>query len=263
MSQPRGHAYPISRYPNYVYRTDTTSPSYIYHAELGVHTGHLDFQRKEIEWVYTERAIALGQQTRIEAPAGNGHSTCTASKAAGRIFGASRSATLVVVKMPDYSELSIAEIFVTILKHIATNSREAKSVVTVSWGSRHPMSRPFPGGFSIVEEYIQLLTTWQLVPVVVAAGNAALRYSQGYSRYFIDTSPAVLSERLDRVLAIGNCDDYGARYEESQVSPRLAPQFGSQIYAPGVNVVCPAGTHTGTSFCELSQCLVPSSAFLL
>jgi len=96
----------------------------------------VDFQGIPIEWVWTPLQVFKGGQTRTEAPSTSfGHSTCTASKAAGKIYGSNKDTNLVVVKMPDYSEVSIAEVLWTIHDHVAANRRGSSSVVTVSWGS--------------------------------------------------------------------------------------------------------------------------------
>lgn len=102
LSQPPGRAN-IDRYPNYVYQSGPPAEDvYIYHAELGINQTYDDFQQRQggIEWVYTGRAIEQGQNTQTEAPNPEfpGHSTCTASKAAGKIYGASKNGHLVVVK---------------------------------------------------------------------------------------------------------------------------------------------------------------------
>lgn len=80
----------ISHYSDYVYAVDVGEGICIYHAELGVNINHKDFQERPglIEWVYTPRAQQLGQGTETEASSNKyGHSTCTASKAAGNICG--------------------------------------------------------------------------------------------------------------------------------------------------------------------------------
>lgn len=67
-----------------------------------------------------------------------GHSTCTASKAAGMIYGASKSATLVVVKIPDLSERAIGEVLARIFKDVITKNRQGRSVISISWSSNGP-----------------------------------------------------------------------------------------------------------------------------
>ncbi|KAL8781231.1 MAG: hypothetical protein Q9213_006084 [Squamulea squamosa] len=180
ISQPR-HAQDddITQYPNYVYRSGKIlSKSYIYHAELGIDPYYLDFHKLPIEWIFTGRAIHNGLNTRREAPNAKGHSTCTASKAAGKIYGASRLGTLVVVKMPGYDEASTGGILGTIYDHIKANHRQSTSVVSVSWGSRDPVSPPWPGVWNIIWNHAQLISDELHVPIVVAAGNAALRYDR-------------------------------------------------------------------------------------
>lgn len=110
--------------------------SYIYHAELGINPAHEDLRGRNIEWLYTPRAKYLRQDKPGEAFSKfYGHSTCTASKAMGNIYGAAKSATLVVVKMPSFKESDVGEILYTILHDIRWKSRRGYSVVSISWAS--------------------------------------------------------------------------------------------------------------------------------
>lgn len=52
-----------------------------------------------------------------------GHSICTASKAVGKIYGTVKSATLVVVKMPNLKAGSYVEVFGTVVDDIVLKSR--------------------------------------------------------------------------------------------------------------------------------------------
>ena len=137
LSQPR-NAGSFEQFPNYVYRMDRVrNETFIYHAELGINTHHEDFQERRIEWLFTPRAELLGQDTKDETPGQQfGYSTCTASKGAGRIYGAPKGATLVVVKMPDFKRESVKEVQPHILDHIQHESRNGVSVVSISWNSR-------------------------------------------------------------------------------------------------------------------------------
>ena len=237
----------ISHFKNYVYRTNQISPSYIYHAELGIDTYYLDFHERAIEWVFTGRTIYLGQNSRREARNGNGHSTCTASKAAGRIYGASKAATLVIVKMPDYTEASIGGILGTVIDHIEANHRGGQSVISISWGSRDPIPPMSRGGWRELQEYVGRLGMKLRVPIVVAAGNSALQFDkQGRQRQSLDTAPAIYTRGRDWVIAVGNCNNRGIRVPNSQTE-----EFRYQIHAPGVDVACPnGGIYSGTSYCK-------------
>lgn len=259
LSQPKDRPdISIDHYDNYVYRTDRQSESYIYHAELGIDPQHLDFHKRPIEWLYTGRAISRGQNTRTEARAAQGHSTCTASKAAGRIYGASKIATLVVVKMPDYSEASIAGILGTIIDDITARSRQGKSVVSISWGSKAPMTPPFPRGWQDLHDYRKQLRRVLKVDTVVAAGNSAnYKNSRGEKRTIADTAPAIFRDwEMGRggasFFVVENCFNNGSRHPTSQIHDTFLFRYDIifSICAPGVDVVCPTGKWTGTSFCE-------------
>lgn len=120
LSQPAGSD-SISHYPNYVFPVEGI-PTLIYHVELGINLPHPDFKGRQIKWLYTETARDVGAATMTEAAAGKkGHSTCTASKAVGNLYGASKIATLVVVKMPDLEQSSIREALDTVIDDINDN----------------------------------------------------------------------------------------------------------------------------------------------
>lgn len=260
ISQPPGPT-DLTHYPDYVFRVNTR-PSYIYHAELGIDGHYLDFWKRPVEWLYTGRCRHLRQNFRGEAPIDGyvGHSTCTASKAAGRIYGVSKTSTLVIVKMPDLSEASIGGILATIYEDIVQKRRQYQSVVSISWGTANGVKHHFEGSWQQFLDDCKLLRALS-VPVFVAAGNYATKANLDSPgrRLIIDTAPATFG--MDNIFAIGNCDNHGSRWFESQVQQRPGV---TQIYAPGVMVACPVrgprwskGLHTGTSFCK-SLCLQTS-----
>ena len=256
LSQPAGGV-PIERYPNYVY-PDGGDPTYIYHVELGINQEHEDFHDRNIEWLYTELSIEAGANTTTEAPAGGGHSTCTASKAVGNLYGASKSATLVVVKMPYLDEESVYEILDTVIDDIDSKERYASSVVSISWGIEETVDPPLTGYVAkrLGEQIDELMRMY--VPCVCAAGNAAQMPSvHGGSRLYVDTSPAGLyrvAPSLWLFFVVGNSDINGVRWPTSQLTPKNFPR---QVYAPGVDIKCASSTSstgyttwTGTSFCK-------------
>lgn len=264
ISQPPGRV-PISRYHNYVYRTDSKKQIFIYHAELGINADHRDFADRPIEWLYTNRTKFTGNALKTESPSTEhpGHSTCTASKAAGKMFGASRLATLVVVKMPDLTPASTAEVFSTITDHILEKQRQGQSIVTASWGSKVPVkiADPDPSGhwsyWRSVRRDLQELTHTESV-VLLAAGNAAQEMDRlGHPRLNVDTAPAIFAAEFDmlRLLVVSNVDNAGWLWRTSQTFTNgFSARFS--VFAPGVQVKCAAhnsnsdvGIKTGTSFC--------------
>ena len=264
LSQPPAND-PISRYPNYVYIFGGKE-TYIYHVELGINEQHDDFRNirgRNIQWLWTGLAYFRGADTRDEAAAGGGHSTCTASKAVGNRYGASKRATLVVVKMPSYEEASVAEVLDTVIVNIQNKQRTTTSVVNISWGSKVPVnSRSLTTLEKRLETQIEELLEMG-VTVVCAAGNKAQSLDdRGRRRLEVDTIPAVLYSwdylrafYEDQFFVIGNSDINGERYRESQITSGSEPQ----LYAPGVGIKCASSTSltgdggrkwTGTSFCK-------------
>ena len=245
ISQPPGEI-DITHYENYVYRK-SSSPSYIYHAELGIEPRHLDVWGRPIEWVFTRRTIYLNQNTISENPRAKGHSTCTASKAAGTIYGASKSARLVIVKMSDFRRASVAGILGTIFDHIVNHGRQGKSVVNISWGTSKPMTGPLPHEWEIFLDSCRDLESIS-VPIFIAASNFALEpdHYRASTRREIDTVPALFYKRLSNIYTIGNCDIHGHRNAKSQDD---TTNYMDQIHAPGMDVACPVpGHYSGASF---------------
>ena len=256
LSQPQ-YSGNINQYPNYVYPVEGRT-SYIYHVEVGIDENHADFAERTVEWLYTESSRERGAATRTEANVANGHSTCTASKAVGNLYGASKRATLVVVKMPDIDRASVYEVLDTVIDDITRKRRRETSVVSISWGTTDAATPAFhesPLALKFNSQIRKLIN--MRVVVVCAAGNAAqTRTLAGQLRTLVDTYPAAFGDRLPSwptsFLVIGNSDINGVRYPNSQQLKNYR-----QLYAPGVNVKCASNTSptgykswTGTSFCE-------------
>ena len=250
----------IRHYPNYVYPVGGI-PSYIYHVELGINQRHPDFAGRNIEWLYTDFAVHQRVNTPTETAAGavTGHSTCTASKAAGNLYGASKSATLVVVKMPGLDEASVYEVLDTVIDDIHHKHREKTSVVSISWGSVGGVTPAFiesPLGRQLRNQIHVLIDLGVLI--VCAAGQAAqVLTPAGGLRTYVDTYPALLADSTPswagQFFVIGNSDINGVREPTSQLSQSPTQP---QVYAPGVEIKCASSTAssgyrtgTGNSFC--------------
>ncbi|KAK0510141.1 hypothetical protein JMJ35_007535 [Cladonia borealis] len=247
----------ISHYPNYVYPIGRKQ-IYIYHVEFGINEKHDDFRDRKIEWLWTELAKEGGIKTKTDAYARGGHSTCTASKAVGNLYGASKRATLVVVKMPSFEEDSVHEVLDTVIDGIIDNRRKATSVVNISWGLKEPMQRALLTtlGKKLFTQIQRLMAMG--VTIVCAAGNKALQLDDhGRPRETVDTLPAGLWNRgfpgsEKQFFVVGNSDINGARHGTSQIA---VSSYKPQIYAPGVDIKCANSTAltgyttwTGTSF---------------
>ena len=248
----------VEKYPNYVYPMGHIQ-TYIYHVELGIDQQHPDFNGREREWLFTETAQGRGADTMTEAAAGQGHSTCTASKAVGNVYGASKKATLVVVKMPALDLGSVYEVLDTVIDDIDDKRRQGRSVVSISWTTINAVTPEFLRSSLAVRIRNQIATLIHSnVRVVCAAGNDALKRSPtGELRTYIDTFPPLsvytFRQWAWRFHVVGNSDINGVRFTDSQ-QLRGSPQ----LYAPGVNIKCASNTAprryvtgTGTSFCEL------------
>ena len=194
--------------------------TFIYHAELGINTHHEDFQERRIEWLFTPRAELLGQDTKNKASEQQfGHRTsCTASKAAGRIYGAPKGATLVIVKMPNFRRDSVKEVQPHILDYIQHKSRNGVSVVSISWNGRQ-LVPDAPLDIVLSEMYSTLQWFLRYCIVLCSAGNYANQPDgKGGLRTMIDTAPAARSDKLPSFffpIAVGNSDAEGARHPTS------------------------------------------------
>lgn len=259
LSQPSDASYTIDDYQNYVWKA-ALRETFIYHAEFGINMAHKDFQGRpgKIEWLYTNLTKDMGLDQKKEVIVAGGHSTCTASKAGGMLYGASKSATLVVVKMPDLSEGSIGEILATILHDIEFKGRHARCVVSISWVSSLPVdpSVPIPDPWTSIREDIVTLMMRGVI-VVCAAGNEAEELNaSGQKRLLIDTYPAAFTSIIrfktaGRLIPVSNCDIYG---REAPSSQKISLQ---PLFAPGVDIKCAHSTaeegfriDSGTSFCK-------------
>ncbi len=240
-----------SQYKNYVYKTGDIQ-TYIYHAELGVTPG-LDVPRSRIEWLYTPEVYYWGLAKPGESVlpyVPYGHSTCTASKAAGKAYGAAKEATLVVVKMLDYSSPSLISVFKVIADDIKQKGRGGRSVVSVSWTTKAPVPDVLENTWLMeMRDGLKELYANSVIVVCSAGNKAQTRGATGSFRDRVDTAPAAF---VDHVITVGASYFNGERWGPSQ---RL---IGAQLYAPGVRVVCaeasgqaPYRVDTGTSYCGL------------
>ena len=160
-----------------MYASRAGEDAFIYHVETGINSDHVEFHGRRGEWVFTDLARRARQDTKDEAAVTNVHSTCTASKATGNLYGASKYATLVVVKMPDFSDTAIVEALRTAYYHIIQHERGYKSVITISWGSQKVYRKNTPNdpwAKAMRDTLIRLDEAG--VIIVCAAGNHAQEY---------------------------------------------------------------------------------------
>lgn len=118
VSQPPGFE-SINKFLNYVYRSDVKVDRdiFVYHVKQGFNQDHEDFRGRQIEWLYTKwkRDSSTPEYTQ--------HSTCTASKVIGNIYGTAKFATLVVVRMADLTPAFLVKAFRVIVYDIRDKHR--------------------------------------------------------------------------------------------------------------------------------------------
>ncbi|KAL6719464.1 hypothetical protein ACLMJK_003704 [Lecanora helva] len=215
--------------------------TFIYLADTGVNTNYQDFHRRAVEWVYTGLTIMRHRDKPTdESP--DGHGTCVASKAVGNFFGAAKEATLVVVKMPDYSIAATIGSMETMLDHIAARGREEASIVLIPWNSRLDETHGLLQNPAIQILRERFKEMWMKgIRIVCAAGNHA---SLG-RRTFSDTAPAIFSRSFP-VFVVSSCNSDGRASPSSQMA-----SLGQELYAPGSGIQC-AGPHRPLEYHEAS-----------
>ncbi|KAL8850163.1 MAG: hypothetical protein Q9221_004849 [Calogaya cf. arnoldii] len=251
----------LDKYRNYVYASDAGKAAFVYHLEMGINANHDEFRSRRGDWVFTNLARRAQVDTKDDAAFPRGHSTCTASKATGNLYGTSKYATLVVVKMLDLSFKAMIDGLETAYRHIVSHKRGDRSIITISWGTIKIYRRKIDLDIEASRMgHLLALLGEQGVVIVCAAGNHA-RGPFG-ARGHVDTLPAAfdrgsLFPYKAPVMAVGNCNLAGKRYHASQVSPL----HDKKLYAPGVGARC-ADLYSQTSsqlYTETSICKSQSS----
>ncbi|EHK97231.1 putative Subtilisin-like protease 2 [Glarea lozoyensis 74030] len=117
------------------------------------------------------------------------HSTCTAGKAVGKNFGASKNAKLVVVQLGSEVFSDFFEALGLIIEDIKSKpERKKKSVVSVSFGFRHVLADHGQQAVDALQERLQKLFDVD-VPLFAASGNDAIKRN----KIDIDSHPALLA----------------------------------------------------------------------
>ena len=188
---------PLSANPGYVYEIDDSEETFIYIGDFGINRAHWDFSdpSRKIEWLYTPQTILHGHNTPTElqwpwSPDLGRHSTCQASKAAGRLAGSAKHATLVVVKMWP-TRAGVAEVWDTIAHDIVSKGRTHHSVVSCSYGCQKEKSIDR----KITSDIMSLVRRG--VPVFLGAGNCRSFRSTLNISYFIHS---VFSASLEMLI---------------------------------------------------------------
>jgi hypothetical protein len=175
------------------------------------------------------------------------HSTCTADKAVGQLYGAAKKATLIPVIKAGDTLAEMVSSFEEIGKDLETHSDRRKlSVVSMSLVSELSSGGRLTRALTRAMAKIMSFD----VPVVVTAGN----YAEEPGRENIDTLPAILATRDYPLIVVGSCNANGVRSPFSQIGYELT------TYAVGEEVTCfeksrsnPVKENSGTSYGKSCQ----------
>ncbi|EPE25367.1 Subtilisin-like protein [Glarea lozoyensis ATCC 20868] len=234
----------IKKLKHYVHDSDSGKNSFIYHIGAGVnykkHANEFSNLVPDDQHLQISRIKDWGLPPWVDHSL-DMHSTCTANKAVGTNYGASKHAKLVVVKMFLQESDEIIEALAEVAQDIrARPERRKKSVVTMSMGLTE--RNPFWG--DKLSEVIRDLFKLD-VPVIVPAGNEA----GDPNRQHVDSYPALFSNFNFPLVVVGSADYDGSRSPFSQAGPHLT------VHAVGNGVTClpnddstPVSDRKGTSF---------------
>lgn len=168
------------------------------------------------------------------------HSTCTASKAVSKTYGAAKQAKLIVVQMPFLDGFQINDALRKIMADVSSKpDRQRRSVVTMSLGKPFDPNNQFQ---VTLKSLIQDLMDMDIPMFVPAGNNAAISPK-------VDDAPAIWASNDYPLLSIGSTNFAGERSSISQVGDQVF------LYAPGEDITgVPRNSHSpstgnlGTSF---------------
>ena len=146
--------------PNFVYQKQAGQGVFFYHVEFGINTQndvrvfrnpsalrhwltllYLGSERQGNLYAYADSARINPSDTT------GGHSTCSASKAVGNVYGVAKTTKIIMARMGGtilISSRSIASMFGIIRSDVRDTRREKKCVLNVSWGSEPPANGIIP-----------------------------------------------------------------------------------------------------------------------
>lgn len=191
----------------------------------------------------TERYNELGQNAQQPTA----HSTCVASKALGKRFGAAKKATLVPVLTGERKRSSTVQGLKLAREDIISKGRQKKSIVLITKLGQTPATQASLNAPSTNRMKQALHRLMQIsVPVVISAGNEALDEHGNLIRPNVDLIPPILAAPNFPLIVVGNADREGRIYPSSQRGDKVT------LYACGASIRC-AGCDrpvSGTSFCK-------------
>ncbi|RBR26811.1 uncharacterized protein FIESC28_00392 [Fusarium coffeatum] len=161
----------LTQLKNYVYESHGGSGSFVYHIETGVayKAQNKEFPNVASQHLLTDKAIKKGDEPWVDdddkLPS---HGTCNAGKALGIQFGASKKATLVVVRLHAITHLEVQAAFELIIKDIDEHpERRKKGVISMALSFKPVWDQ------ETVDAFRQLLTDLfaKDIPLISIAGN--------------------------------------------------------------------------------------------
>jgi hypothetical protein len=178
----------------------------------------------------------------------NGHSTCSASKAAGRLYGVAKNSKLIMAKLGGSIAIrprSIGTVFGMIASDVLQNGRQKKCIVSLSWSSEPPASGIIPQHWIAATAHMRVLMDDLDCVIVKSAGNE--RNPDG-TNAAISRCPQVFASNSFPLINVGSVDNDGIPSPRSQRGSLLT------VWAPANPVVCQSSTEnspvikSGTSY---------------
>ncbi|KAK4979605.1 hypothetical protein LTR28_003706 [Elasticomyces elasticus] len=209
---------------NYVYNVNAGQGTYIYIVEEGIDVETDDLDSKVNQYIFSKTKQKSGNQDDSE----DGHTTCVASKAAGKNFGVAKKAELVSVKTSISDPRDISSIFDQILSDVQKKKRQGKAVINLSWGVAPPSNGVVPQHWLIAARHLRKLMNEEDVIVVGSAGN----HRQYPGRENIDRYPKIFAADDFPIINVGNTLANGNANKYSQIGPKL------HVWAVGTDITC-------------------------
>lgn len=230
---------------HYMYESHAGGGSYIYHIETGVafEAQHQEFPNIAPQHLLTQQAIDNHEEPgEDDDEDDSSHGTCSAGKALGTQFGASKKAMLVVVRLYLIDTDEFKEALDLIIHDLDEHpERRKKSVVTMSLSIGQDWDEETRDD---VRELLNQLFDRD-VPFVCISGNTdpAENDSEEVNEY-----PALLEGPDFPLIVVGSVNSEGALSDFSQRGPHVT------LHAVGEDILClPKDSQTpmrddGTSF---------------
>ncbi|KAJ5155470.1 hypothetical protein N7492_008273 [Penicillium capsulatum] len=244
----------LDEWSDYVYNKAAGENFYIYYISNGISDKDAVLQElpraRVLDAVQTDYCKTLyGNEPRGYESRGT-HSTCVASKAIGKTYGASKKAFLVPVKIGDMDLSGLSQGLDAAAKNVRDEGRQKQAAVLISAGSEKVVDEHNLGDDEVVyqsqNDYIGILADLGVSTIVATGNDANEMDGNGKLRLEPDTLPDILAKHHPIIL-VGNVDWDGKLWASSQRGDLVTSN------AMGVDVTCVGKsgkkmTDTGTSF---------------